>query len=307
MPVFLTMMAGMLFRRMGLMDENFAAKMNSFVFRVALPFNLFVQLYPVNFSEAWDTAFVGFCFIATALSIAIAYGIGRLLISPELRGEFVQASYRSSASLLGMAFIQNMYRNAAMGSLMMLGSVPLYNIAAVVILTLMKPTQTGEKNRLSAEVLRKSLIGILKNPLIIAIFAGCLWSLLRIPMPQVLGKTCSNIAQTATPMGLMAMGAALEPDKIRGRIAPAALASGLKLFAFCAIFTPLAVLMGFRREKLIAILVMLGSATTFAGYVMAKNMGHEGVLSQAAVMLTTLFAAFSLTLFIWLFRCLGYV
>ena len=61
----------------------------------------------------------------------------------------------------------------------------------------------------------------------------------------------------------------------------------------------MAVGLGFRNEELVAILVMLGSATTVSCFVMAKNMGHEGVLSSSVVMLTTMFSAFTLTM--WLF------
>ena len=76
----------------------------------------------------------------------------------------------------------------------------------------------------------------------------------------------------------------------------------MKLIVFVAIFLPIAVKLGFRQEELIAILVMLGSATTVSSFVMAKNMGHEGVLSSSVVMLTTLFSAFTLTGWLYVLR-----
>ena len=80
---------------------------------------------------------------------------------------------------------------------------------------------------------------------------------------------------------------------------PAMTAAFIKLVGFVAVFLPVAVSLGFRREELVAILVMLGSATTVSCYVMARNMGHEGVLSSSVIMLTTMFSAFTLTM--WLF------
>ncbi|MFR5730943.1 MAG: hypothetical protein ACLUD2_02330 [Clostridium sp.] len=62
---------------------------------------------------------------------------------------------------------------------------------------------------------------------------------------------------------------------------PAFVASFMKLFGLCTLFLPVAVLLGFREAELIAILVMLGSSTTVSSYVMARNMGHSGVLSSA--------------------------
>ena len=69
----------------------------------------------------------------------------------------------------------------------------------------------------------------------------------------------------------------------------------------------LAVRFGFTDEKLVALLVMLGSITTPACYVMAKQMGHEGVLTGSVCVTTTLFSAFSLTFWLFVLRSLGYI
>ena len=91
------------------------------------------------------------------------------------------------------------------------------------------------------------------------------------------------------------------------KVRPAVTATFIKLVGFVAIFLPLAAYLGFRREELIAILVMLGSATTVSSFVMAKNMGHEGVLSSSVVMLTTLFSAFTLTGWLYLLKSLALI
>ena len=142
---------------------------------------------------------------------------------------------------------------------------------------------------------------------IIGIVAGLLWSALKLPMPVILHKAVSSIGGVATPMGLMAMGATFDIKKAFGKIKPTVIAAFIKLVGFVAVFMPLAVAIGFRREKLIAILVMLGSATTVSSYVMAKNMGHEGVVSSSVVMLTTMCSAFTLTGWLYIMKCFGLV
>ena len=87
-------------------------------------------------------------------------------------GELVQASYRSSAAVLGIAFIQNIYGNSGMAPLMIVGTVPLYNIAAVLILSFTGPDAKG----FDKESLLKSLKGIITNPIIISIALGMLSS-----------------------------------------------------------------------------------------------------------------------------------
>ena len=302
-PIFLMMLLGMLFRKLGWMDEVFAAKMNKFVFLVPLPVLLFEQLATVDFSEVWDIKFILFCFVVTAISITISTLISLLWKDRSVKGEFIQATYRSSAALLGIAFIQNIYGTAGMAPLMIIGSVPLYNIMAVVVLSVFKPGN----NSFDKALVKKTLKGIATNPIIIGIVAGFVWSALKLPMPSILHKTVSSIGATATPMGLMSMGATFEMKKATSKMKPTLVAVFMQLVGFCAIFLPMAALLGFRNEEMIAILVMLGSATTVSCFVMARNMGHEGTLSSGVIMMTTLLSAFTLTMWLDVLRSFGLV
>ena len=302
-PIFLMMLLGMLFRKLGWMDEVFAAKMNKFVFLVPLPVLLFEQLATVDFSEVWDIKFILFCFLVTAISITISTLISLLWKDRSIKGEFIQATYRSSAALLGIAFIQNIYGTAGMAPLMIIGSVPLYNIMAVVVLSVFKPGN----NSFDKALVKKTLKGIATNPIIIGIVAGFVWSALKLPMPSILHKTVSSIGATATPMGLMSMGATFEMKKATSKMKPTLVAVFMKLVGVCAIFLPMAALLGFRNEEMIAILVMLGSATTVSCFVMARNMGHEGTLSSGVIMMTTLLSAFTLTMWLDVLRSFGLV
>ena len=303
MPVFLMMVLGWVFHKLGFIDDVFADKLNKFVFLIPLPVLVFEDLATVDFSEAWNPKFVLFCFVVTLLSITLAILISFLWKDKSVQGEFIQASYRSSAALLGIAFITNIYGDSGMAPLMIIGSVPLYNAMAVVVLSFFKP----QRGRIDKALILKTLKGIVTNPIIIGIVLGLAWSALSIPMPAILSKTVSNIGSIASPLGLMAMGASFDLKKAAGQIKPAAAAAFMKLVGFALIFLPIAVNLGFRNEELVAILIMLGSATTVSCYVMARNMGHEGTLTSNTVMLTTLFSAFTLTMWLFILRSLGLV
>lgn len=310
MPIFLLMLLGIFFRKIGFMNESFTSQMNRFVFRIALPVLLFKDLAEQDFAAAWDGGFVLFCFCVTCISIALVSLISRAVVKDRAgRGEFIQAAYRSSAALLGIAFIHNIYgeESTAMGPLMILGSVPLYNIAAVTVLVLTAEEGEKESGRDSRRLLLRTVKNVLTNPLILGILVGFLWSLLRIPQPQIMKSVVSSVGALATPLGLMAMGASFDLGKAKKSAGPALLAAFIKLFGLAALFLPLAVKLGFRNEQLIAILVMLGSSTTVSSFVMAKNMGHEGTLTASAVMLTTLGAAFSLTFWLYVLKSLGMI
>lgn len=303
MPIFLVMILGFVFRKIGLLSENLASGINKFVFKVALPTNLFIQLYDVDIFTIWDTKYVIFCFVATLISVLISWGIAHFLRDRSVRGEVVQASYRSSASLLGMAYIENIYGSASVGSLMMIGCVPLYNVSAVIILSLMNPNNTG----IDGNKIKSSLIGIIKNPIIWGIILGFAWSLTGIHFPTIAETTVSYIGRTASPLGLLAMGAMIDFGSIMKQKGPVILSVFMKLFLFVVIFAPVAIWLGFEGEKLIALIIMLGSASTVAGFIMAKNMGHEGNVSAGSAALSTLLSSFTMTLWIWLLRSGGYI
>lgn len=303
LPIFFTMILGWFFKKAGLMDDSFVYKMNKFVFQAALPVLVFQDLATVDFFEVWDSTFVVFCFLATLISILGVTALSYLLKDKSIQGEFIQASYRSSAAILGIAFIQNIYGNAGMAPLMIIATVPLYNIMAVVVLSVMSP----RRGSMDKALFLKTAKGIATNPIILGILAGILWSLFKLPLPVILQKTVKNLASLATPLGLMAMGASFELKQASAKLKPAAAATLIKLVVLAAVFLPIAVRLGFGTEKLVAILVMLGSATTVSCYIMAKNMGHEGTLTSSTVMLTTLFSAFTLTGWLFLLKTLGYI
>ena len=300
-PVFAMIVLGMFFKKIDIIDDVFASRMNKFVFLIPLPVLLFKDLATLDFNTIWDTKFVLFCFFITILSILIVTLLSFLLKNKQNQGEFIQASYRSSAALLGIALIQNVYGKATMAPLMIIGSVPLYNIMAVVVLSFFSPERKG----LSKEVWLKTIKGILTNPILIGIIVGILWSLLHLPIPTMLDKTVTSIGNVATPLGLMAMGATFNYKEALGDLKPALCAAFIKLFGFCAMFLPLAIYLGFQGEQLIAILVMLGSATTVSCFVMAKNMGHIGILTSTVVMLTTIFSGFSITMWLYILKGMG--
>lgn len=114
-PIFLLMVFGYILQQIHFLDASFVKTLNSFNFKVTLPFLLFRDIASSDFSEVWDTRYVLFCFFTTLFCIAFTWIITACLSHrKDLVGEFVQASYRSSAAVLGIAFIQNIYGDAKM-------------------------------------------------------------------------------------------------------------------------------------------------------------------------------------------------
>lgn len=304
LPIFLVMVIGWVLHQIGMLDEHFVTVANRFNFKVTLPFMLFRDIASVDIWEVFDLKFVLFCAIVSTICFLSIWGLTKVFLKDQsMRGAFVQASFRSSAAVMGLAFISNIYGSSAMGPLMIIGAVPLYNIYSVIVLTF---EAEGELEEGKGKI-KEAIVNIAKNPIILSIFAGLIVALLGIQFPMLVNKTINMVAQLATPLALIVLGAGFEGRKALAKIKPTLWASAIKLFFQPLVFLPVAAMMGYSGEKLIAILIMLASPTTPSCYIMAKNMNNDGVLTASVIVSTTLLAAFTLTFWIFLLRSFGLI
>lgn len=304
-PIFLVMVIGYILKQIGMLNDNFVTVANRFNFMVTLPFMLFRDISGVDIRAVFDIRYVLFCALVSTACFWIIWGGVKLFLKDQsMRGAFVQASFRSSAAVMGLAFIQNMYGSSAMGPLMIVSAVPLYNIFSVIVLTF-EGARSGEVD--PKQKIKAACINIAKNPIILGILAGLIVGLLGIDFPVIVDKTVNSVAQMATPLALITIGAGFEGRKALAKIRPTIAASMIKLVVQPLIFLPVAAWMGFRGEQMIAILIMLASPTTPSCYIMAKNMDNDGVLTASVIVMTTLLAAFTLTGWIFILKTVGLI
>lgn len=300
LPIFLLIILGKVLKTTKIINDEFTKTADRYVFRIALPALLFSDLTENNVGSAFDGKYVLFCFSVTIFSIAVLWGLTeKFMKNEEQKGAFIQGSYRSNAAILGLAFINNMYDSVGMAPLMIIGCVPLYNIFAVIILTL-KGDNGGKKPNM-----KETFINVMKNPILLSILIALPFALLNLHFPSFVNKAIGSVANTATPLALISIGASFEGKKALKKMKPTLLASFIKLILLAGLFLPLAVFFGYRNQELMALLVMLGSPTTVSSYIMAKNTGNDGILTSSIIVLTTLLSSLTLTLWIFVLKSFG--
>lgn len=307
-PIFLVMVVGWYLRQREILNDNFVTIGNKLIFNVTLPLMVFEDLAAADISGNLNWRFIAYCLLVTLVCILIIWGLTELLMKDEsMKGSFIQGAYRSSVAVLGLAFIENMYGDAGQAPLVLVSAVPLYNIFAVIILTFKGMPAEDGKEIDKKQNIKKACIGILKNPILIGIWAGLLVSCLHIDFPVIVDKTIGSIASMSSPLALVVIGAGFEGRKALAKIKPTVIATLIKLVIQPVLFLPVAAWMGFKNQEMIAILIMLGSPATVSGYIMAKNMNNDGVLASSIIVLTTLLSSVTLTGFIYILRCAGLV
>lgn len=296
LPIFLLILSGYLFKRFHILNDAFIAPANTFNFTITLPILLFQQISKTDIINTFDLTYVLFCIFATSFCFfALWICTRKFMKQKEMRGAFVQASFRGSAAVLGIAFIINIYDDSGMAPMMIIGAVPLYNIFSVIVLSVEGGKQVS---------LKETCISILKNPILIAIVIGMIASLTQLQLPNVVDKTLQQFAQIASPLALITIGVAFQGKEAPSKIKISSLASIIKLIVMPALFLPLAYYLGFRDSAMVAILIMLGSPTTASCYIMAQQMNNDEVLTSSTIVMTTLLSSITLTFWIYVLHVL---
>lgn len=307
-PLFVLVVLGYIFKQKKLLDDGLLKILNTWVFQVAVPCSLFMSIISQDFYEIWDGSFVLFCVAAILVEIIGGFLICRIFFWEGDRGEFIQGSYRSNVSLLGLSFIENIYGLGNIGSaaLMIFVAAILFNSISVILLEVTRKDKVVSGND-TLGLLKNILISILKNHLIWGTVIGIFWGALRIPRLEIVTNSVRYLANTATPLGLIAIGAGLNLQKVKGQIKPAAVVGFFRLIGWAAILIPVAVLIGYGQDKLIAILALIATPQAVVSYANSVSMGHDGVLTSSLIVMTTALCTITLTAWLFLLRVFGLI
>lgn len=306
LPIVLMVLAGTVLRRRGIIGERFVDEASAVAFRLALPCSIFQEMAGSSIAQVDHPAVYiyggGTILLAIALLMVI---IPRIYRDRGVAGAVIHGSYRSTYAYVAVPLSQLMFGQEGSGpAVVMLAVVlPIFNIMAVVILTLFHPDR---EETLSWPVLWKVLVGVVTNPLIVALVLGVLWHWSGLSMPAFAGSTLDFFAGMASPLALIALGGQIDfhPGK-RGDLRPVALATGINLVLIPLCFIPPALLMDFTPQETGALFLLYAAPTTVSSFAMAKGMGSNSDLAGRILLSSTIFSSFTLFIGIFLLRALG--
>jgi predicted permease len=298
---------GYILKQLRFVSEPFLGEMNRFVFKFPLPLMLFQ-----NIRNAFDgslvvmfntrlilSAFVGIIVVIIVLLIFVPL-FGRRRATT---GSLIQGIFRSNFIIYGLPLATSMYGDKAIIPIsMLLGMViPVYNISAVVVLTVFSETKSS-----SAIPFALIIKNIFKNPLILACIAGFVAGKLNVQFPIFIDKPVDEIAKIATPLALLVMGGLFKFRGLMNNFLTVFAASMSKLVVIPLIAMIVFVAMGFRGLELAALLCLFATPTAVVSFIMAENMGCDGEVSAHIVVLSTALSSITIFLFIFVMKSMGY-
>ena len=304
LPIFLIMLFGIFLKEIKMLDQSGAKQMNAILFNFALPIKLFCDVSSANLAELMDFQLITFSVASTFVWFFVCWGCAVLFIKDrKMNGAFIQGSYRSNYAIIGLPLVNSiMGGTIAKAAIITTFVIPIFNVLSVLILTIYSGEQVSAK-----ETLISSAKGIVKNPIIIGIMSGIVFSLISIPLPQTIGKSLDYVSDLSTPMALISIGASMDFGKIKARIKPALISTFLKLIGMPLVFLPIAMLLNMSAENIIILFVMYAAPTAVSSYVMSVYMNSDEFLASNIILLTSLFSVFTYTIGVYILRTMSII
>ncbi len=308
-PVFILVLLGYLLRLNGKIDDVFVDKAMAIVFKLLLPAMLFEKIYKTDISAGLSSGqikLVLLLFLGTIAAFFLSYIYAKPFVSykdnknnENTVGSFIQGCFRSNFALLGYPILLSMFGDVAVMNMALatIATIPTFNVLAVFALE-----NRGDK--FSASILKKQLIKIAKNPLIIGILLGFLFSLLKIKLPKFAQSTLTMLSQSASPVALISIGGFFTFDGFKSELKLTVVSSIYKNVLMPIVFGSLAYFLGFSFMDVIIIVVCLGGPAAISSFSMSCAMGGNRRLSANSIIFTTMMCMVTYPIFMAIFKLL---
>ncbi len=311
-PIVLLILLGYGLRQKNIIDENFVKKGNALVFKVCLPSLFFVNIYEIdNLSDLpWDT--VIYCTLAVLALFLIGMAVAVVgTKEPNRRGVICQCCFRSNFNIIGITLAAQLGGEAAATVSAVIATlvVPMFNVLAVIALSVFLRDETGKKPSAG-----KMVADILKNPLIIAAFAGIACLGIRALQRNLFGEVVfalntdlafvysalKNLKAIATPLALLVLGGQFQFSVVKGMFREIAVGTALRLVIAPVLCIGTALLLerffgivSCGPDTMPAMLALFGSPVAVTSAVMASQMKNDEQLATQLVVWTSIGSIFT--------------
>jgi len=289
-PIFLLIMLGYGLKWLDFLGTAFWPALEKLTYFLLFPALLISSLATAPLQTLTVAPLIAALIIAMGVMAALTWSLRGLFGSDGAAFSSVfQGSVRFN-TYVGLAVAAALYptQGLTLAALAVAVLIPLVNVLCVLVLShSASPHPTSWRT-----------IGVAmgQNPLILACLVGVALNLSTLPIPSAIHHTISLLGRAALPLGLLAVGAALQFNILHGQLTALVISSGLKLVIFPLLTGSVC---GFLQVDTAAtVIAVLFSAlpTAPSAYMLARQMGGDAGLMANLITLQTLLAAITLPL-----------
>lgn len=300
-PLFLLIILGSLLRQLRVLHTAHVPILNGLVINVTLPALIFLALVRAPTLPASDARLPAALWIAEAVTMLLAYGLGRCLRLPHPAvGALMIVGVFGNTAFLGYPITLSLVPNQFPVTVL------LDEFGCVVILYLCGAVIGGAFGSQGGDW-RGAILRFARSPLFVSVVAALAVRLLPLPhgilalpgvqaVGTVLSQCLSYLSQGTTPLILLGVGVALRPGAARAAPGAALVPCLLKL-----VICPLAMwsacrLLGFHGDLLRVGVLQASMPTSVLASVLCAHNDMEGPLAVGVVFLTTILSLVTLPL-----------
>jgi predicted permease len=294
-PIFLIILLGWILKSREYLPANLTGPLNRIVYYLAIPAMIFREIAEASFQTHFHVFLIAGTLVPLIFVFLAGLGLGRLCaIQPPYLGTFLQSSFHGNLGYIGLAVAYYLLGKEGFTSASILAGflMLLQNFLAVLSLQIFSQ-ERGQKHPFWFFSMK-----IFGNPVILSVLFGILFSVLAIPIPEIIDRSLKILSSMSLPLALLLIGASLSFDLIKSHFKLAFGSGLLKLLLLPGLGFLIYRLFGLSYNEFIPGLILLASPTATITYVMASEMHGSTDLATAAVSLNTLLS--SLTFIFWL-------
>lgn len=281
--------------RTGFFPPEATAWLTKFVFYFALSAMLLGFTAGMSPGDIFDgraaAAYLWGCGVVYLVALGVAFIRLRPLTEAAMEAH---VAVIGNTGFLGVPMLVLLLGPQAAGTVILVLSIDLivFSSLLTVIVTL------SREGRMSWDLPRVILLGLARNPMIVALAVGLGWSASGIPLPGPVTATMALLGAAATPGALFAIGASLAGKRAE-RLTVAGWLSFAKL-----VLHPLAVAVAafwiFRVEPYAAGVLISAAALPVAGnvYILAQHFGIAVARVSASILISTALSVLTVPLVI---------
>lgn len=304
-PVVLLILLGYLLKQKKFITKDFVKNGNKLVFNVCLPCMLFINVYSIESfrSIEWSIVIYGVIMLVVIFLLGLVTAIAVTKV-PERQGVILQCSFRSNIAIIGLSLAAALGGEGAMAVAAIISSftVPVVNILAVIALSMFK------KDGQNKTSIKSVLLGIAKNPLIIAVAIGMVFLGIRELQWALFGEVVfsfsrdlkflytavNNLKNIATPFALLVLGGQFEFSAVKGLLKEIVAGTVWRIVLAPLLGLGVAALlssrMGWGVNEFPGLVALFGSPVAVSSAVMAGAMGSDEQLATQLVVWTSIFS-----------------
>ena len=260
------------------------AYLTKFVFYFALSAMLFRFSANLPLAEIFNGRLIAGYLWGTAFVYGIATGVAFFRgLDVQTAAIEAQCAVIGNVGFLALPMFVLLFGEASVGPMMLVLATDLIVFSSLIVILI----NGSRQGRMTPVILKTIGLGLVKNPMIVAISSGLIWSALSIPIPDVLNDFLNILGGAATPGALFAIGASLA-GKSAERIEIAGWLTFCKLVLH-PVFVALGVLYFFPLDAYSAAIVVSAAAMPVAGnvFMLAQHYGIAPQRVSAAILFST--------------------